>query len=61
MLEDCRYNKIKLVHELSSILWFLEKCCTRDAKDAGNLQHTNYLEELKQDLEKHIKKIDNSL
>jgi hypothetical protein len=61
MLDNCKYNKIKLLHELSSILWFLKKCCIQDAKNFGDLQHSNYLKEFQNDLEKHIKKIDESL
>ena len=31
MLNDCAYNKIKLMHDLSRISWFIEKHCKNDA------------------------------
>ena len=57
MLKDCNYNKIRLLHDLSRIVWYLKKHAKEDAKKSGHeLCHT-MCEELEQDLEKHIEKI----
>jgi len=31
MLDNCAYNRIKLLHDLSKISWFIEKCCDQDS------------------------------
>lgn len=54
MLNNCKYNKIKLLHELSCIAWFLEKHATQDAQTAGENDCIQTFKAIKNDLEKHI-------
>lgn len=54
MLDDCTYNKIKLLHELSSQLWFIQKHALQDAKIACDDHCKNVLIDLEKDLQKHI-------
>lgn len=61
MLSNCKYNKIKLLHELSTMLWFLEKCGIQDAKDAGDTECIKAFNELKESLTKHIDNLDASI
>jgi hypothetical protein len=62
MLNDCKYNKIKLLHELSSIVWFLEKCAIPDAKKTtDDAQCVENFKSLQNTLETHIKKLETSL
>lgn len=61
MLSDCKYNKIKLLHELSSIVWFLDKCCIGDAQKSGGPSCCELFKELQADLEKRIQQIENAL
>ena len=54
MLDNCTYNKIKLLHELSCILWFLKKHGIQDASKAGDKECLSFCEQLEKDLEEHI-------
>ncbi len=54
MLDHCTYDKIKLLHELSSLLWFIEKYAKGDAKNANDTKCNEALDKLAQDLGKHI-------
>lgn len=54
MLDHCTYDKIKLLHEISSIIWFIEKHGKEDAQHAKEHACHELLERLKQDLEKYI-------
>lgn len=56
-LKNCLYNKIKLMHELSSILWFIEKHAHNDVAQGGSTECVALLEELERDLEKHVTQI----
>jgi hypothetical protein len=57
MLNDCNYNKVRLLHDLSRINWYLKKHAKEDAKKHGHpLCHT-MCEEMEKDLEKHIDKL----
>ena len=55
MLNDCNYNIIKVLHDLSSIYWFLKKHGLMDAKISGDTYNYKILEDLKKDVEKHLK------
>ena len=57
MLDHCTYDRVKLLHELSSMVWFIEKHGKQDAKTMGELTYHDLLEQLAQDLEKHIQKL----
>lgn len=58
MLEPCTYDKIKLLHELCSIVRFIEKHAKNDAKNSGQLECYELFEKLAQDLEKHIEHLE---
>lgn len=60
MLKNVRYNKIKLLHELSCLVWFVEKHGIEDAKTAGDKETMQLMQNLKNDLQQYLKKIDNS-
>jgi len=57
MLENCKYDKIKLLHELSSIAWFIEKHAKINAKNNGQIDCYNLYQSILLDLEKQINKI----
>lgn len=57
MLEDCNYNKIRLLHDLSRMNWYLKKHAKADAKKAGHEECHKLCLELEKDLEKHIEKL----
>lgn len=57
MLSDCKYDKVKLLHELSSIAWYIEKHAETNAKKMGDEQCALALENIKKDLEKHIENL----
>lgn len=61
VLDNCSYNKVKLIHELSRIAWFLEKHAIKDAQDAGDLQCKESLVALHRDLLKHIEKLQKNM
>ena len=54
MLSNCNYNKIRLLHDLSRIDWYLKKHAKRDAKREGHKQCHDMCVKLEKDLEKHI-------
>jgi hypothetical protein len=53
MLHNCNYNKIRLVHDLSRIVWHLKHHAKKDAKGAHSTCAKMYTA-LENDLEKHI-------
>jgi hypothetical protein len=57
LLKNCLYNKIKLLHELSSLLWFIENHAEADAKEANSPQCHDFLDRLEKDLEKHVQEL----
>jgi len=57
MLSNCDYNKVKLLHELSSISGFLKKHAKKDAKSAKHAGCAKFCSALEKDLEKHIAQI----
>ena len=61
ILDNCSYNKIKLLHELSCLTWFLEKHAINDAKAAGDQESYNNLLALQRDLQKHIETMQTSM
>ncbi|MEX0939786.1 MAG: hypothetical protein WDZ41_00325 [Candidatus Babeliales bacterium] len=54
MLDHCTYDKVKLLHELSCIVWFIEKHAKIDAKNDGDTEFANIVKKLAPDLEKYI-------
>lgn len=57
MLNDCNYNKVRLLHDLSRIVWYLKKHAKEDAKKHEHPLCHAMCEEIEQDLEKHIDKL----
>lgn len=56
-LDNCCYNQVKLLHEISKMVWFIEKHAAIDAQQAKDEKCFAALEDLRHDLEKHIEKI----
>ncbi len=57
MLNNCNYNKVRLLHDLSRITWYLDKHAKADAKKEGHELCHVMCEEMKHDLEKHMEKL----
>ena len=57
MLDHCMYDKVKLLHELSKIVWFIEKHAKQNAKNANDMKCHDTFEKLAQDLEKYINQL----
>jgi len=54
MLDDCFYNQIKLLHDLSCIRWFIEKHAKKDALRADDNKCHTLLEKLEKDLKNYV-------
>ncbi len=61
MLDDCSYDKIKILHELSCISWFLEKHGLQDTKNSDDENTRKIFTELKKDLDKYIQNLSQNL
>jgi len=61
MLDDCKYDKVKLLHEISSLAWYLEKHAKDNAEKAGDKKCYKLYQEILQDLEKNITKLRTTL
>ena len=61
MLDNCTYNKIKMVYKISDLCWFIEKHAIEDAEKAGDMECAEILRGLQKDLEKHLEKVNKSL
>lgn len=57
MLDHCTYDKVKLLKELSSMVWFIEKHAKNDANKANDMACHELLEKLAEDMEKYIVKL----
>lgn len=57
MLDNCNYNKLRLLHDLSRVVWYLEKHVQHDAKESGHELCGVMCQEMQQDLEKHMEKL----
>lgn len=53
MLDNCCYNEIKIMHNLSSLIWFIKKHAQQDAQSAHDALCTDFLKQLEVDLCKH--------
>lgn len=54
-LDNCDYDKIKILHELSSVLWFIKKHALEDTQK--NTESFTFLKQLESSLEKHVAKL----
>jgi len=61
MLNDCKYNKIKLLRELSSIVWFIDKWGISDAEKANDTACVELLRKLHTNLDTQIKELEQNL
>ena len=57
MLNNASYTYIRILHDLSKIVWFLEKHAKEDCKKAGHELSEPMLDEMREDLEKHMEKV----
>ena len=61
MFSDCTYDKIKLLHEMSSLVWFIEKHALPDAQKASDEECITILTSLHGDLKKHLEELQTHL
>lgn len=54
MLDDCTYNKVKLLHEFSQQVWFIQKHGLNDAKTVCDDRCINLFMDIERDLQKYI-------
>lgn len=57
MLDNTTFNKIKLVYELSQLIWFVEKHALSDAEKAGDAELLDTLKDLKKELPKYLERL----
>lgn len=57
MLDNCNYNKVRLLHDLSRIVWYLENHAKKDSETAGHELCHGMCEDLQNDLEVHMEKL----
>ena len=57
MLNDCNYNKVRLMHDMSRIVWYLKKHAKNDSNVHGHVLCHALCEDIEKDLEKHIEKL----
>jgi len=56
-LDNCCYNKVKLLAEISQMIWFIERHAEPDAQKANDEKCFIAVEELRNDLEKYVVKL----
>jgi len=61
MLNDCKYNKVKLLHELSSLAWFIDQCALKDAEKSNEDGCLEVLKDLSRDLKKYTEAIEKAM
>lgn len=61
MLDNFTYDKVKLIYQLSKIIWFIEKHSLIDANNTGDKESLELIASLKKDLEKYLEKIQKSV
>ncbi len=61
MLDNATYNKVKLIHNLSKMIWFIDKHGLIDASNAGDKECAETFAMLKKDLEKYLEKLQKSV
>lgn len=54
MMHNCKYDKIKIAHKLSCLIWFIEKHAKEDANKSGDSQCLAAMQALQKDLLKHL-------
>lgn len=61
MLDNVSYNKIKLMHELSSNIWFIQKHAIPDAEKSGDQASVELLKNIERDLQKYLEKLQTTM
>ena len=61
MLDNCCYNQIKILHDLSNIAWFLKECCQQDAQTCDHDTCKETIRMVAKDVNALIEKIHKSL
>jgi len=54
---DCNYDKIRIMHDLLRLKWFINKHAIEDAKKAGHEECEAFYQELANDLDRKITKL----
>ena len=60
-LDNCLYNKVKLLHLISKTIWFIEKHACNDAQQAQQHEFDAMLKQLATDLEPYLHKLKEDL
>jgi len=60
MLSNGHYDRVKILHEMSSLLWFIKEHAIKEAAKHDN-ESLVYYKELERDLEKHVAKLEDVL
>lgn len=60
-MDNCTYNKIKLLHEMSKLVGFIELYGKKDAQSAKHKECHQVLDHLHRDLHEHIKQLHKEL
>ena len=53
-LKNCCYDKVKLLHSLSCITWFIEKHAQVDANNENNKEFLDLLKRLQNSIDPYI-------
>lgn len=61
MLDNSTYNKVKIIYQLSKIIWFIDRHGLTDANNAGDKECMDALINLQKDLKKHLEKLQKSI
>lgn len=59
-MDNCTYNKVKLLHELSKVAGFVKMYAINDAKGAHS-KCKSYMTRLHKDLTSHLEKLQKAL
>lgn len=57
MLKDCDYNKVRILHDLSRLVWHIKRFAKADAKKGKHDECNKVLVALEKDLDKYIGKL----
>lgn len=60
-VNDCKYDKIKLLYELCKITHFIEKHAENDAKKVNDEEFHKLLGEMESQLEKYIERLNSMI
>ena len=57
MLDNCCYDCIKVLHDLSRVAWFLKTYCEKDVASCSHRECKDKVAEVKKDLDALIDKV----